>query len=152
MYGPEPTGTVLLFEALNGFGLSWAPAFWARKMSSAGSGCLRVICSVEGSTALASATLTRSDLLGEVPSRKRRMFCAATGASNGVPSVNFTSVRSFIVSTVLLALYDQLVASHGTAFASGVACSSDSYTAWLYGASLAQLALAAAAVGSGRIA
>jgi len=65
---------------------------------------LSVICNVAGSTALASATLVRNDLLGEVPSRNRSRFCAATVALNASPSVNFTSVRSFMVSTVLSAL------------------------------------------------
>src|ERR1044072_3650413 len=113
MYGPEPTGVVFASGALNAFGLSWAPAFCARKVSRAGSGWFSVICRVEASTAFASLTLARLDLFGEVPSRKRRMFCAAADASTAVPSVNFTSLRSFIVSTVLSALYDQLVVSHG---------------------------------------
>ena len=107
---------------------------------------------MEGSTAFASATLASSDLLGDVPSRNRMMFCAAAEALNGVPSVNLTSVRSFIVSTVLSALYDQLVASHGTTFAAGVSWSSESYAAWMYGDSFAQLAFAAAMVVGGTIA
>src|SRR6266568_404846 len=72
-----------------------------------------------------------------------------SGALNGVPSVNVTPVRSFIVSTVLSALYDQLVASHGTTFASGVSCNSESYTAWTYGDWFAHWAPAAASVSGG---
>jgi hypothetical protein len=57
--------------------------------------------------------LARWFLSAEVPALKRRRFCAATLASNAVPSVNLTPVTSFIVSTVLSALYVQLLASHG---------------------------------------
>ena len=81
------------------------------------------------STAVADFIAARNDLFGEAPSRNRVRFCAATLASNFVPSVNVTSLRSVIVSTVLSALYAHSVARFGTILPVGSAFSSVSYTA-----------------------
>ena len=47
---------------------------------------------------------------GEVPSRNRSRFWAATSAVNFVPSVKVMSSRSFRVRTVLSSLYSHSVA------------------------------------------
>ena len=50
------------------------------------------------------------------------MFWAAASALNGVPSVNFTSVRSLSVITVLSLFSDHSVASHGSGSPVGLRC------------------------------
>lgn len=79
---------------------------------------------------MASATWASRLLFGEAPSRNRLRFSAAAVASKAVPSVNFTSVRSFMVSDVLASLYFHSVASHGTSVPSGLARNRPSKTAW----------------------
>ena len=52
------------------------------------------------------------------------MFWAAASALNGSPSVNFTSVRSLSVITVLSSFSDHSVASHGSGSPVGLRCTS----------------------------
>lgn len=68
--------------------------------------------------------------IGPFPSLKRWTLSLTASASNGSPSVNVTSVRRFIVSTVLSSLYSQSVASIGSNDPSGIRRTSVSYGAW----------------------
>src|SRR4029078_1974226 len=112
-YGAEPPGAVLSARDLIALGLAIMPATLPRFGTSEGSGADSLSTAVVGSTTRTLAMPLSLPAASLAPVFVLSMFALTAAASNAVPSVNLTPVRSFSVSCVCDLSYFHDVAQFG---------------------------------------
>ena len=97
VYGPEPASFCEMSVPLaSAVGLIISPGRCARTVGSAASGAVRLIVTSYGPLTVTPETLARKPRTGDsVAASVRSMLTLTASASNGVPSWNVTSSRSF---------------------------------------------------------